>query len=296
MKADELKQKVTDQLIAEIEAGAGTWTMPWSKLGGVPRNVTTGKAYRGINFWLLGAAANEAGYDSHQWGTYKAWKAKGHQVQSVAEVGHGTRIIYVDYSRTKRDKETGEIVKAPFAKAYVVHAREQTDAPPLERVVLTEHERHEQAERYFAAVGAKVRYGGDRAYYDPDLDYVAVPLIGQFPHRDHFYSTLAHEHVHWTAAKPRLARDLSGRFGDEAYAAEELIAEIGAAFLGAQLGLNPAIRTDHAAYLDNWLKILRADKGAIVTAASKASDAVDYLNSLAQPAEVEQEDKELIPA
>ena len=160
-------------------------------------------------------------------------------------------------------------------------AREQTDAPAWEPPEpLTDHARHDAAEMFFAAIDANVRYGGDRAFYAPVQDFIQMPLFGQFPIRDHFYSTLAHEHTHWTGHESRLNRDLKGRFGSESYAMEELCAELGAAFIGAQLGLDQAVRKDHAQYLSHWLSVLRSDPKALVTVTSKAQAALDHLNAL----------------
>jgi antirestriction protein ArdC len=124
---------------------------------------------------------------------------------------------------------------------------------------------------------ADVRNGGNRAYYATADDHIQMPPFGEFIENVSYYSTLAHEHTHWTAKPERCDRQLGKRFGDSAYAAEELIAELGAAFVCAHLGLSTEPREDHAQYIQSWLKVLRADKRAIFTAASKAQQAADYL-------------------
>jgi antirestriction protein ArdC len=144
----------------------------------------------------------------------------------------------------------------------------------------------EQAEAFTAAAGADVRYGGDRAYYRRSDDHVQMPERERFTGSatstptETYYATLLHELTHWTGHESRLDRDLSGRFGNEAYAMEELVAELGAAFLCADLSITNTPRPDHAAYIANWLEVLKRDKRAIFTAARKAAQATDYLAGL----------------
>jgi len=147
-------------------------------------------------------------------------------------------------------------------------------------------DRIEQAEMFFKNVGAAVRHGGNQAYYAPFSDHIQMPPFQAFVESVSYYSTLAHEHTHWTANTTRCDRQLGKRFGDNAYAAEELIAELGAAFTCAHLGLSTEPRADHAAYIDSWLKVLKADKRAIFTAASKAQQACDWLTQRAEAAQV----------
>jgi antirestriction protein ArdC len=289
-RADALYAKVTDRIVAAIEAGIGTdWQMPWRKLGGVPTSLSSGKPYRGINWWILSVESMDRGFDSHQWGTYNQWQAQGFQVQK----GETSTEIFLFKPGQRPSKK--RLAEDPNAKSFLltqtfrVFAREQTDAPPLVRTELTEHERLQAAEEYFASVGAEVREGGDRAFYAVVGDYIGVPKLNQFVTREHFYSTLAHEHTHWTGHPDRLDRDIRNRFGSEAYAMEELVAELGAAFWCAQMGIDQAPRPDHAMYLAHWLSVLRADPKALQTTASKASDALEFLNKTAgwtiEPAE-----------
>jgi antirestriction protein ArdC len=138
-------------------------------------------------------------------------------------------------------------------------------------------ERIERAEMFFRTIGATLRHGGNRAFYAPDADYIQIPPFGAFKENVAYYSTLAHEHTHWTAKDNRCDRQLGKRFGDNGYAAEELIAELGAAFTCAHLGLSTEPREDHAQYINSWLKVLKADSRAIFTAASKAQQASDWM-------------------
>src|SRR5262249_52418138 len=143
--------------------------------------------------------------------------------------------------------------------------------------VLSESERIASAEEFFASTGADIRHGGNKAFYHPVDDYIQMPEFGAFRNPIDYYAILSHEEIHWTAHPTRCNRNLSDRFGSESYAAEELIAELGAAYLCAGLGLSNKPRKDHASYLSSWLKVLRGDKRAIFTAAAKAQEAVDWL-------------------
>lgn len=285
--AQDLYQTITDKIVAAIEAGAGAWHMPWhtdrSTAGddatvAMPRNIT-GRSYRGLNVPLLWAEAAHCGYSSPIWGTYKQWQQAGAQVrkgEKSAMVIFWKRIAVKSRDEADGDDEGDET--RLIARGYFVFNAEQVDGykpnpaaekPPEDRIA--------EAERFFAATGSIVRHGGDRAYYTTGGDFIAMPSFRQFDEAEAYYSTLAHEHVHWTGAKHRLDREFGKRFGDQAYAAEELVAELGAAFCCATLGISNEPRPDHAAYVANWLQVLKNDKRAIFTAASKAQAAVDFL-------------------
>ncbi len=167
-----------------------------------------------------------------------------------------------------------------LARGYSVFNAAQVDGfvPPevAERPVA---ERIECAEQCFAGLGATIQHGGNRAYYQPIADSIQMPEFEAFVDPVSYYSTLAHEATHWTGAPSRLNRDLSGRFGNEAYAAEELVAELGAAFICADLALCNEPRPDHAAYVSSWVTVLKRDKRAIFTAAAKAQAAVDWMHA-----------------
>jgi len=174
-----------------------------------------------------------------------------------------------------------------FARGYSVFNAGQVDrymAPALP--VLPEPERIGHAEAFFAALGADIRHGGNRACYVPSLDQVRMPPFPAFCDAVAYYATLAHEATHLTGHPSRCNRDLRGWFGEEAYAAEELVAELGAAFICADLALTPEPRSDHAAYVASWLKVLRGDKRAIFAAAAKAQQAADWMHAR-QPAAAE---------
>jgi antirestriction protein ArdC len=273
-------QTVTDSIIAAIENGAGKWEMPWHhKHGGVlkarPMSVD-GRFYKGINVAILWGTAIQKGYQSNVWGTYPAWQKQNAQVRK----GEKSTVVVFYNMKTKTDPNTGEektffmigyrtVFNADQVEGYVAPAA--PDPLPLTQ-------RIEQADKFFQSIPATVVHGGNRACYVPSMDEIHLPEFDQFRAPEDYYSTRGHETVHWTAGhQDRSPRDLSGRFGDEAYAGEELVAELGAAFLCAELGIANEPRPDHAAYIKGWLKALRNDKKAIFTAASKAQHAVDYL-------------------
>jgi antirestriction protein ArdC len=287
MKADELYAKVTADVIRHMEEGAGEWQMPWKGLKHAAISASSGKPYRGINFWILGIEQQDRGYRSHEWGTFKHWLGLGTDEAPVCvrKGEKGTHIFLWKESppSAKQLARDPSIKKSVFATAFSVFNRDQVDGlPPIPPDPdIPQHERWAEAERYFETVGASVRDGNGRAFYASVRDFIGMPPLDTFYDRDHYYTTLAHEHVHWTGHKDRLNREFGTRFGDEAYAFEELVAEMGAAYWGAQMGLDLAIRRDHASYLSHWLNILRADNKAIVTAASRAQAAIDHLNTLA---------------
>lgn len=300
MRADNLFETITQQIIDAIEAGAGEWRMPWHTLAeaGTPTSVD-GHRYRGVNaLWLPMVAASQ-GWNSGLWATYRGWQRHDAQVRRGEK---GTAVLLWKKLAPSADdtadpgddaQPRGRLV----ARTFTVFAAEQADGTSdlvASREVVDRDgpERIADAEAFFAAVGANVQTGGNVACYVPSTDTIRLPLLEQFDQSAHFYATQAHEHVHWTGHTDRLDRDLSGRFGSDAYAAEELVAELGAAMWSATAGLSAATRQDHAEYLAHWLRILRTDARCLVTVASKAQQAVDHLAEMAgrsttvEPAEV----------
>ena len=289
----DVHQHITDQIVSAIEAGAGTWQMPWHRSSHAltrPKNIASGNAYRGINILSLWVAAESRGYEQGIWGTYKQWQEAGAQVRK----GEKSSVI-VFYKELERDGEDesdqGGARRTLFARASRVFNVAQVDsfALPEGDAVPTEDRITpiEAAEAFTAGTGARITIGGDRAFYRPSEDAITMPDRPRFvgtetlSPTEAWYATLLHELTHWTGAKHRLDRDLSGRFGSDSYAIEELVADLGAAFLCAELGITANPRADHAAYLAGWLKVLKADKKAIFTAASAAGKAADYLATLA---------------
>jgi antirestriction protein ArdC len=281
----DLYQRVTDEIVRAIEAGAGPFIMPWHGLAhGRPRNPYSGEAYRGINTLVLWAAARNQKYVSAYWATYRQWRYMKAQVREGEKAT--MVVLYKQVPIEAEDAQTGELVQDYrfVARAYFVFNAEQVEGwqdpgHPLSDAVVT----HQEVDEFIAATGADVRYAGDRAAYLRVGDYIMMPSRERFAGTDTssatecYYSTLFHELVHWTGHWTRLNRHLTARFATADYAMEELIAELGAAYLSAELLLLHMPRKDHAAYIEEWLNVLKGDKRAIFTASRAAQEAVDFL-------------------
>jgi antirestriction protein ArdC len=276
-------RRVTDSIINAIEQGAGAYRMPWvvrQDKGFSPISISTVKPYRGINTLVLWAQAQSKGYGSAFWGTYQQWQTIGGQVRKGE---HGSPVVYwgsVDATQSGDDADETS-GRRLFCKGYTVFNIEQVDGCKLPKRFepkLGHNERIAHADSFFAQTGVQIRDGGNRAYYRPSApEAVYMPGFDQFPDRVDYYSVLAHESTHWTSHPSRCDRQLGKRFGDDAYAMEELIAELGSAYTMARLELELTPREDHAQYIQSWLRVLKADKRAIFTAASQAQKAADYL-------------------
>ncbi|RAI38145.1 ArdC family protein [Rhodoplanes roseus] len=286
----DIHEQITNQIIGMLAEAKRTTGLPWHTAGGLrrPINVLTGKAYRGINILTLWMAATQHGYQSGRWGTYRQWAEVGAQVRKGEKAAF--IVFYRDVPCTddsgSNDDDNGEggRARAVVARASPVFAAEQVDSycPPItaptDPVVA-----HAQAEQLVARSGATVVHGGDRAYYTTATDSIHMPWPAAFigtptsSPTESYYAVLFHELTHWTGHETRCNRQLGRRFGLDAYAMEELVAELGAAFLSADLGVAASPRADHAHYIASWLDVLKRDKRAIFAAASKASAAADFL-------------------
>jgi len=274
-------QRITDGIVAAIEEGAESYRMPWRTSPGFPKppiNAVSKRPYRGINVLVLWATAQEKGYRSGTWATYKQWQELGAQVRKGEKSANVVFWKFFDRDEEADGDAEPENRKILMARDYWVFNAEQVEgyAAPDESKPSRE-ERIERADGFFLNLGIEVRPGGSRAFYRPETDSVHMPAFDAFKEPLFYYSVLSHETTHWTGAKERLNRDLCGRFGSESYAVEELVAELGAAFLCAELGLPTDPRDDHAPYVASWLKALKNDKRAIFTAAAKAQEAVDWM-------------------
>ena len=277
-------QKVTDAIINAIEQGTGTYRMPWvvrQDKGFSPISVSTARPYHGVNTVVLWSQAQTKGYASALWGTYRQWQSIGAQVRKGE---HGSPVVYWGTYESESKESQGDESDATrmrlFCKGYTVFNLEQVDGAKVPKrfdVTLSANERIAHAELFFTSVGVPVRDGGNRAFYRSDTDAVYMPDFGQFPEPSRYYSVLAHETTHWTSHASRCNRELGKRFGDDQYAIEELIAELGSAYTMAALQLELTPRTDHAAYISSWLRVLKSDKRAIFTAASQAQKAANWL-------------------
>jgi antirestriction protein ArdC len=257
--------------------------MPWRTFGSLPSNAGNKRHYRGINVLVLWAAASQRGYKTQLWATYQQWRELGAQVRQGEK---STAVVFWRFygddndheTENEEDKTAESSPKRCFARAYHVFNADQVEAFSLpDMPALPEAQRIQQAEDFFHRTGARIIETGTRAYYDSNANQIHMPPFSLFKKPDYFYSTLAHEAIHFCGHVSRCNRQLGNRFGSELYAAEELVAELGSAFLSAELQLETEPRTDNAPYCKNWLRVLRNDKRAIFAAASRAQEAVDWI-------------------
>lgn len=277
----DIRRQVTAKIVAALEAGTPPWRQPWRHdltNAGAAANAASGVSYRGVNALLLGLA----GYESRWWATYPQIQALGGRVRKGER---STQIVYWrEVERVVATTAGGvDVIDTfPLLKTYTVfnvaqsvglerfEARCRADAPFADFA---------PAEAVIAATGADIRHGGDRAFYNPDRDYIRLPPPEAFESRASYYGTLAHEACHWTGHATRLDRlTTNARFGSTSYAREELVAEIGGCLLSAEVGVPQSDDlSNHAAYLNSWLSVLGRDPTAIFTAAGQASRAVDFI-------------------
>ena len=290
MKQD-VYEKITAKIIKDLEQGVRPWMKPWNAehaAGRITRPLrSNGIPYRGINIVMLWMEAMERGYSATIWMTFKQALELGAHVRKGEK---GSLVVYADtITRTETDKDSGQETEAviPFMKGYTVFNVEQIDGLPpqyhasAQQPQLDPMQRIERAESFFAATGVQVIHGGNRACYSVTHDHIRMPPFETFRDAESYYATLGHEQIHATRHSSRLDRDFGRkRWGDEGYAMEELCAELGAAFVCADLALTPEVRDDHASYLACWLKVLNDDKRAVFSAASHAQKAADYLSGL----------------
>lgn len=281
----DLYKRVTDRIVTALEAGALPWRRGWKQGNraayGFPHNAVTGRAYRGLNVWLLMMEAEDNGYTSTGWITPKAAGEAGLNFAGQRT----TEVVFWKKSTRPVETDDGDVKSKSFmwARSYRVLNLDQCEG---DKSKLKGHKALELPEELqdtddltvavSRALAIEVKHGGDRAFYQPANDYICLPPIDAFDTETVYRATLLHEGVHATGHKSRCDRDLQGRFGTEAYAAEELIAELGSCYVQAALGIDMEV-PNHASYLASWLKVLQNDTKAIFTAASKAQQAVDYL-------------------
>ena len=290
MKRD-LYAEVSARIVAELELGAAPWVKPWSATPGAntPCNAVSDRHYSGCNVVLLWMA-QAAGYRAPRFLTFKQTLELGGNVRKGE---HGTKVYFVKQLQVHdkgADDETATRL-VPMMREYTVFNIDQcenlpdsvTTGKPIR--VRNADTRDELADAFLHSTGADIREGHGEACYVPSRDFISMPAFGAFKGADHFYNVAFHELTHWTAHKSRLDRDLKNRFASRNYAAEELIAELGAAFLCAEFGFDGDVR--NAGYIGPWVELLKADKRAFFTACSQASKAADYLRglALAEPAE-----------
>lgn len=278
-RADSVKkdiyQTVTDSIIEALEAGVKPWVCPWVRGGegaGLPANLATGTAYSGINIMLLWCSAAKQGFQDSRWLTYKQAQALGGQVRKGE---YGTTAIF--YKTLEKEADDGGIEKIPMLKSFTVFNVEQIDGLAIDAAPqpVAEFDPLPQAETLMTRSGAKITEKGVKAFYRPATDEIVLPERFRFADAANFYATGLHELVHWTGVASRLNREKGHKFGSEEYAFEELIAELGSAFLMADLGITGEVQ--HESYIASWLKALKDDKRYIFKAAAAASKAHRWL-------------------
>ncbi len=281
-----LYDEITATIVADLEAGRLPWVQPWGSSGvaaplSMPRNAATGRGYSGINVLILWGAVVARGFACQSWLTFRQALDLG---GSVRKGERGTTVVYADRfvpgDERERARATGEEARGiPFLKRFTVFSVDQCDGLPDDLVTapppVPDGLIAPEVEALIQASGADLRLGGDRAFYAPALDYVQVPRPEAYFEPINWHRTALHELGHWTGHASRLARDMTCSFGSKAYAREELVAEMTAAFACATLGIVPTVR--HADYIGAWLDVLHEDNRAVVRAASAASKAADYL-------------------
>jgi antirestriction protein ArdC len=285
-------RRITAEIVASLERGVRPWVKPWN--AGHPAGPITqplrfnGQPYSGINILSLWVSAAAQGFAAPIWMTFRqAIELNAH----VRKGEKGSLVVYSNaITRAQRDENSGEDVEREihYMKGYTVFNVEQIDGLPDHYYARTACQldpaaRIDRAEKFFAACKATIRHGGNRAYYSQEADYVQMPPFESFHDADSYYATLAHEMTHWTKHPSRLARDFGRKqWGDEGYAQEELVAELGAAFLCSHLELATEPRHENASYIASWLENLKSDMRFIFKAASHAQRATAYLRAFSE--------------
>ena len=293
----EIRERVTQTILAALEKGVSPWRKPWVAQGGDyrPHNAATGHVYRGVNVFHLAAVSMLNGYPTDQWLTFNQAKNLG---GSVRKGQKSTWVIFCKPLRVRAEEGDSQRDAEGFKTIYMLRVTPVFNVAQCEGLQLSEREIAKatgvtpEADivrdtlAFAAERGARVNLGGARAFYRRDTDEITMPHADAFHSEDGFAATLLHELTHWTGAESRLDRTKGQLFGDPEYAFEELVAELGAAMLCAARGIGSDQVESHAAYIDSWRKALQNDSQAIFRAAKFAEDAVNYL--LPEQAETEQ--------
>ena len=269
---------VTNNIISKLESGITPWIKPWrdGSTGGADRNIISKKEYSGVNRLILGMS----GYSSPIWGSFKQWQELGGNVKKGEK---GTQVVFYSQITKNEIKPTDpnpESNTYALLKSYYVFNIDQVEGLEVENPapVIAEFNPVPALDDRIAKTGAQISHGGGRAFYRPSTDSITLPEKSAFLSESHYYATALHELTHWSGAAHRLDRTKGKRFADTAYAFEELVAEMGAAFLCADYQI--AGELQHADYIGNWLQCLKNDNKAIFNAAALAQKAADYINGL----------------
>jgi len=276
----DLRQDVTDRIIELMEGGVIEWKKSWRTAAesGIPKNAVTGMPYRGINIVLLWMAAFQSGFTSNKWMTFLQAKQLGANVIKGQKGTYGIKYKLVE----KKDAKEGEPEFYPMTKPFYVYNLDQIENLPENfksdpALLPNTFVADDVADKFLNATGAIIEHRGNAAFYSPVWDKIVLPQREAFESTESYYATAFHELVHWTGQTGRLNRLQSTTFGDDEYIKEELVAELGSAFVAAEFGFVDATVHEHASYLDSWIKILKEDKTAIFKAAKQASAAYEYL-------------------
>ena len=273
-----LYAEITNQIIEQVEKGAMPWVKPWRVDASADKNIISQKPYQGINRLILGMTSMMRGFDTPVWGTYKHWESLGAQVRKGEK---GTKIVFFKpVAKSEADAEGNESKGYAVLKGYWVFNASQVDGIAIMRPETDNNAFQDVAlaEERIIKTGAVIRHGGDAAFFAPSADAIQMPNKSSFDTESSYYATIFHELTHWSGAKHRLDRVFGKKFGDSKYAFEELVAEMGAAFLCQDHSIQGELR--HAGYISNWLNCMREDSKAIFKAAALAQKAADYINQL----------------
>ncbi len=252
------------------------WSCPWQRvsgMSGLPSNYATSVAYSGMNIMLLWCSASKQGFSDSRWMTYKQAQAAGGQVRTRER---GTTAIF--YTTLEKENAAGEVEHIPMLKTFTVFNVQQIDGLALTTETVSPEATFDpvpQVENLLRKSGANIIEKGQNAFFSPSTDEVWLPERHLFSDAANFYATGLHELIHWSGGKKRLNREMKGKFGSADYAEEELVAELGSAFLMADLGIEGEVQ--HESYIASWLKALKNDKHYIYKAVSAASKAHRYL-------------------
>ncbi|MNE31373.1 DNA primase TraC [compost metagenome] len=285
-------KQITDRILAELANGVAPWAKPWksekgeskvSLSSGFPANFSTRKAYRGINIFLLLMAAQDNGFRSNLWATFKQVAAMGGTIRKGSKA---ERVFFMSKIEKKPSGAEGEklnengMVEVWVLKGYSVFNLDQIEGVEIAADQIgTPSQMPEDMAEFVDVIGVDLRHGGNSAFFSPAGDFVAMPKPEQFDSLDHYKATLFHEVGHWTGTADRLNREFGKKFGDKAYAAEELVAELSAAFLAMEYGITAQLR--HADYIGHWIKLLQDHEQAFFRAASEAQKVLDFLRDKA---------------
>lgn len=271
-KKYDIQQDITNRIIKDLKKGTPPWSKPW--FGGIPMNAVTKKPYRGINVLMLQMEGEMNKFKSSRWLTFKQVNSLGGKIKKGS---HGSQVVFNQPFNEKKENKEGEMktYRRWFMRYYHVFNLDKIEGLDKLREKENDIKPMENVMEVFEKTGAKMKVGGDRACYSPKLDLITMPSRGTFNDTESYHQTLLHELVHWTGHDSRLKREIMNQFGSDKYANEELIAELGAAFLSAHFGM--AYNTQHASYIHSWLKALEEDKRAIFKAAGKAQKAMDFI-------------------